>query len=398
MSEPEPIQLLREALTDPARRETFVQLVLGDVASSGEEPPCRKIAVRPAAGQGGDQMQVRWFAAEGHITKNLPATEAAKVLSRPFRAAHLQTTVGDVHVRITKKGRVLVSTGRPSVTRPVRARPHDRVKRHTWPADHPHPLLQALGIQTRAGQLRSARRGKFHQINQFLDVLASIPAIADAKRDLRIVDCGCGAAYLTFAAHQYLLGLRGREPDTIGIDTRAALIAKCDELRDRLGYRRLAFLRSRIAAYAPPAAPDVVLSLHACDTATDEAIALGVRWRARVILAAPCCQHELRDQLNNDAMRAILRHGLLRGRLADVVTDAARAAILRRCGYQCEVLEFVSSAHTAKNLLLRAERRSSRALPAAEEDYAALKAAWRIAPALERLLAEADNSPRRPQA
>jgi hypothetical protein len=390
------IQRLHDAISDPVRRDTFVQLVLTDFAAAPGEPAYEKIRLRLAPV--GESWQGDFFTANKHVTKNLDADEALRLLELPFRRAHLQTTAGDLHVRITKKGRVLLSEGRPSVTQRPAEVEHDRTKQYLLPADRPSALLLALGIQTHTGQIRTGRRGKFHQINQFLEILDSLPDVRAldtrrvarqgraARRGLHIVDCGCGAAYLTFAAHYYLREICGLDPLTIGVDANVELIGKCNELRDRLGYEHLRFEQARIADFSPPAAPHIVLSLHACDTATDEAIALGVRWHSRAILAAPCCQHELRDQLENEAMRAVLRHGVLKGRQADIVTDAARAAILRIRGYRCEVIEFVSPEHTGKNLMLRAERRSTRPLPGAEADYAALKAAWHITPALERLV------------
>lgn len=375
---------LRDALRDPRKRDTFVQLVLTELAPVAGQPGYEKVSIRPLPT--GDALQANYFTKTQHTTKNMSVDEAIALLDLPFRRAHLQTTAGDLHIRITKKGRVLVSEGKPSVTQRPAEPGHDHEKQYPLPADRPSPLLQALDIQTHAGIVRGSRRGKFHQINQFLDILASLPEVQNAKGPLSIVDCGCGAAYLTFAAYHYLRDTRGLDARAVGIDAHAALIDKCNTLRDRLGYEHLAFNCARIGDYRPTTAPQIVLSLHACDTATDEAIALGVQWKARAILAAPCCQHELRDQLANESMHAILRHGVLKGRLADVITDAARAAILRMVGYKCEVVEFVSPEHTGKNLLLRAERRSSKPLPGAAEDYAALKAAWRIEPALERLL------------
>jgi len=377
-----PIQRIRRALHSP---QTFVQLVLTDVGAAGGGPAYEKIVVRPSPAGNVAAMQVDFFTTDKHITRHITVDDTAGLLSLPFARAHLQTTDGDLHIRVTRKGNVLCSEGRPSVPQRPHPRAHDRAKRHHLPADRPSPLLQALGIQTRAGKVRSARRAKFHQINQFLEILLSLDELREPRGTLHIMDCGCGAAYLTFAAHHYLRDVLKLDARTIGIDVKEELVARCNALRDRLNYTGLTFVRSTIGEFVPPAVPDVVLSLHACDTATDEAIALGIRHRARTILAAPCCQHELRDQIRHDAMNAVLRHGVLKGRLADIITDAARAAVLRLKGYRCDVIEFVSPEHTSKNLLLRAERRSSRPLPGAEEDYAALKAAWHIAPTLERL-------------
>lgn len=375
----EPLERLCAAVADA---ETFVQLVLTDVAATADQPACRKITVRPAA----DAMQVQCFTEKQHFTRTATTEEVLALLARPFKHAHVLSTDRDLHVRITKKGKVLLSTGRASAATTPAPREHDRRKQHALPADRPHPLLQALQIQTHAGQIRSAQRGKFHQINQFLEILTAMPLVAQAHGPLRVVDCGCGAAYLTFAAHHVLHEQRGLDVHTVGIDTNAELIAKCSALQDQLGITQASFEAVRIADYTPPARPHLVLSLHACDTATDEAIAFGIRHRAEAILTAPCCQHELRDQLAHDAMHALLRHGVLRSRLADLVTDAARAAILRLKGYRCDVIEFVSPEHTGKNVMLRAERRSSKPLPGAVEEYAALRQAWRIAPILERLV------------
>jgi hypothetical protein len=376
---------LLEAMAD---RDTFRQLVLANVAPTEETPAYRKIVVRPAAPDAGEPFRADWYTDTQHTTRDVPAGEVSQILALPFRNAHLQAAMEDWHVRVSKRGSVLLKRGKPSQPgAPVHAK-HDRVKQHRLPGDRPHPLLQALGVQTSAGKVRSARRDKFVQINQFLEILATLAGVTNAKGPLHLVDCGCGAAYLTFAAHHYLRDVLGLRVTTVGVDANAKLIGRCNALRDALDYADVTFVTCRIADYIPAAAPTIVLSLHACDTATDEALALAVRHRARVILAAPCCQHELRDQLANDAMQALLRHGVLRTRTADLVTDAARAALLRVAGYRCDVIEFVSPEHTGKNLMLRAERRSSKSLPGAEEDYAALKQAWHITPALERMLRE----------
>jgi len=377
------IDRLREGL----KAEAFVQLVLGEIAAGADRPAYRKIRIRRTAGQD-REYRADFYTSDRHTTRMLAAHEAVGLLDLPFRRAHLQSTAGDLHVRITRKGRPLVSEARPSVPQRPAPQPHDRPKHHRLRTDEPNVLLRALGIQTPGGQIRAGRRGKLRQIEQFLEILSTLEEIRRARGAVHILDCGCGAAYLTFAAHHWLREGLGLDPHTIGLDARADLMARCNRLRDRLGYENLRFESVRIARFVPPAAPHVVLSLHACDTATDEALALAVRAHARAILAAPCCQHELREQLRHESMRAILRHGVLRGRQADIVTDAARAAILRLVGYRCEVIEFVSPEHTTRNLMLRAERRSSQPLPGAIEDYRALKSAWNIRPALERMLGD----------
>ncbi len=205
---------------------------------------------------------------------------------------------------------------------------------------------------------------------------------------MRIVDCGCGKAYLTFAAYHHLAHARGLPTHLVGVDVNEELIGRVRELRDRLGWGELEFRVARIAEFSPEGRPDVVLSLHACDTATDEAIARGVEWRARVVLAAPCCQHELHNRLEAPEFRAVTRHGILRERQADLVTDALRAAALRVMGYRTSVIEFVDPEATAKNLMIRAELTSRPGHRDAVREYRELKEFWRVCPAIERLLGE----------
>jgi hypothetical protein len=204
------------------------------------------------------------------------------------------------------------------------------------------------------------------------------------------VDCGCGNAYLTFAAFHYLRHVRGLAVGAVGVDRNADLIRNCLNLRDRLRWPELDFRVGDIAGFQPERPPDMVVSLHACDTATDEAIARGVLWGSRAILAAPCCQHELHHAIRHADFQAMLRHGLLRERLADVLTDSLRAAALRASGYVARVFEFVSPEHTTKNLMIAAEKvdRPPADLAAAAREYLALRRFWNVTPFIEKALGE----------
>jgi hypothetical protein len=248
-------------------------------------------------------------------------------------------------------------------------------------------------------------RGKFTQVNEFLKLLEHSGALdapgegagdGGARAPLRLVDCASGASYLSFAAYHYLNDLRGTPATLVGVDVTADLVAKSNALASELGYEGIRFVAAGIADFAPEAPPDVVLALHACDTATDEAIARGIAWGARAILAVPCCQHELQAHLGRPApFGPVLRHGILRERLADILTDAFRAQILRLAGYDTDVVEFVSSEHSGRNLLIRAVRRGAAGAPDSRAgrqrrrlaaDYDALKALWGVTPYLESLL------------
>ncbi|MHC4480474.1 MAG: class I SAM-dependent methyltransferase, partial [Planctomycetota bacterium] len=333
------------------------------------------------------------FTPDRCITKNAAGgalnRRLKEALALPFSHIHVQASGGDLHVRITRKGKALVSRGKPSRPDEEPSLEHDRQKEHLLPAGEPDPFLQAVGIMTEAGAVRPSMQAKFRQVNEFLRVIEQMVAGKPWAEDgVQVVDCGCGKAYLTFAACHYLRQVRGLPVRIVGVDAKEELIEEAVALRDALGWSEVEFHAAGIREFEPPAAPDVVLSLHACDTATDEAIARGVLWQSRVILAAPCCQHELHRQLKAPALQPLTRHGILRERLADLVTDAFRALALRIMGYRTSVIEFVEPEATAKNLMIRAERRLKPGHRKSVREYRDLKQFWQVTPRIEELLGE----------
>jgi SAM-dependent methyltransferase len=287
------------------------------------------------------------------------------------RNVHLLAPDGDLHARRTKKGRWLVSRGKPSSDIAPSGR-HDRGKQHPLPSDH--PLFRATRIS----------RDKERQVQHYVELLRPLP-IWDRER-IRVVDAGCGKAYMSLALVAY-----GREIGTrvelVGIDVNPSVIETVRGVASSLGYDEARFEVSTIADYASEEPIDLLVSLHACDTATDEAIAAGVRLGAAAIVLAPCCHHELAAQIATREKDGLLRHGLLLGRQADLVTDALRAARLEIAGYRVEVMEFVSAEHTAKNVMLRAERAPSRPRASrAAAEFVELRDRYGVDPAIERLL------------
>jgi len=234
--------------------------------------------------------------------------------------------------------------------------------------------------------VRAARYDKFRQLNRFLELVADVePELPD--RRLQIVDFGSGKSYLTFALYQFLREQRGRDVHVVGLDLKEDVIAQCDALARKLGYDELAFRVGEIAGFSSDAPVDMVVSLHACDTATDDALAQAVRWEARVIMAVPCCQHELLAQMESAGTLApMLRHGIVRERFAALATDSLRAQLLELAGYRTQILEFVGLEHTPKNLMIRAVR-SAPAGDAGVRAYRALRDSLGVSPALERALA-----------
>ena len=287
------------------------------------------------------------------------------------RDVHLHAAAGDVHARRTKRGRWLVSRGRPSAAGSA-ATSHDRRKQHPLPTDH--PLFAAT----------HSSPAKRRQVQHYVELLRALPVWEQER--VRVLDAGCGKAYLSLALVAYAREL-GKRVELVGLDVNPDVVETVQRIAAELGYDEARFEATTIASYASDAPVDLLVSLHACDTATDEAIAAGVRLAAKAIVVAPCCHHELAAQIAARPTDALLRHGLLLGRQADLVTDALRAAALETAGYRVDVIEFVSAEHTAKNLLLRAVREPSpgRARRAAAQ-YRELRDAYAVDPAIGRLL------------
>ena len=374
------------------REDTFLQLTASGKARGGV-PPWQKVTVRPVPVKGERCLQFTYFDGRKALTKNCASAasdaELTEVLAAPFSQFHVQATTGDLHVRLTKKGKALISQGKPSRQQTQPDLAHNRTKQHPLPVGKPDTFLWTTGVTDRAGNVRPAMRGKFRQVNAFLELFSHVlPAADESGRPLTIIDCGCGSAYLTFAAYHYSAHIQERPAQVVGVDSDAEIIGKCRRLQESLQWDGLSFHEAAIADFEPATPPDVILSLHACDTATDEAIAQGIRWQGSVILAAPCCQHELHDRVQHPLFQPVLRHGILKQRTADILTDAFRALVLRIMGYRTDVVEFVSPEHTSRNLLIRAVKTQAPGDSAAIQEYMQLKQFWNVTPYLEELLGD----------
>ena len=312
-----------------------------------------------------------------------------------FSSWHVETVTETLQVRVTKKGKVL--THRAPRTEEVEVdRAHDREKDRALPTDV--PLLRRLGITDDQDRVKAGRRGKYHQVEELVRALGATweAAVASGavrtptqEEPLRVVDLGCGNGLLTFAAHHHLRAA-GLPVHTTGIDRKAQARDHNTAAAADLGWaEETSFVVGDIDTVELDAPPDVVLSLHACDTATDDALARAVRWRAPVVLAAPCCHHDVSAQLRglgpSPGQSPLLRDGILRERLADTLTDALRASLLRREGYRVDVVEFVGSQHTPRNTLIRALRTGGTP-EAARVELDALLSQWPVRPRLLTLL------------
>jgi len=352
-----------------------------------------RVALRPVVVRGERHVQFSYFDARKDVSKNfkLDALEAplAELFAVGFANVHVESGTDEIDVRISKKGKVFVGRKAGTAAAPVEL-DHNRVK--DQPLAESDRVLQVLGIATPDGKVRPTMRAKFTQINEFLKHLAV--GLRDARlleldRPLKILDCGCGSSYLTLAAHHYLNAVLKVPAELLGVDVNDDLIAKSTAKADATP--GLNFACGTIGELTAEA--DVVVALHACDTATDDAIAQAVRSGAKLFLGAPCCHKELSYALKPPAELApLLRDGLLRQRTADLVTDALRAAALRALGFRTDAVEFVSPEHTARNLLLRAVRTGS-AIDAKElEEYRTLARFWGVRPSVGRLLPDGMRS------
>jgi len=231
---------------------------------------------------------------------------------------------------------------------------HNRTKRYILPEGTPVGFLIDLGVMTKEGKIVRQKYDKYRQINRFLEFVEDILPQLSKEREQTIIDFGCGKSYLTFAMYYYLKELKGYDIRIIGLDLKEDVIAHCNELKDKYGYGKLSFLVGDIASYTDVDAVDMVVTLHACDTATDYALAKAVQWGAKVILSVPCCQHEANRMMENELLQPVLQYGILKERMAAIMTDAVRANLLTAKGYDTQILEFIDMEHTPKNLLIRA--------------------------------------------
>ena len=398
MSEPlsSALNRLRERLLDP---ETLVRAVASG-RRKGHQPRWRRVELRYVDLKTGRHLQLTAYdEAQAHTANHAvggPAESAVDaLLEEPFGNWHVDTTTEAHQLRATKKGALLHS--RPRSEEVEVDHDHDREKQRLLPEDD--PVLIALGISDHRGRVKPSRQSKYRQVEEFLRILdASIRDALDqghlrqptSEEPLRIVDLGCGNAYLTFAAHRYLHEVRGLPVHLTGVDRREQPLWTDAAVLEAVG-RETDFVRGTIQEAVVEPAPEVVLALHACDTATDDALARAAAWEAPVVLAAPCCHHDIAAQLRRTETPApygmLTRHGILRERFADTLTDALRASLLRMQGYRVDVMQFVESKHTPRNTMLRATRTGA-PVPrgGVREEYDGLVDSWSVRPALAELL------------
>lgn len=346
-----------------------------------------KVKVRPLLKKDTLFFQLENFKGNQVFHKNLNADDAVEEilsLMKGMKQFQMETKQYSCTALISKKGRAAIKMKRRQNPVKMISLQHNRQKQYILEEGKAVPFLVDLGVMTDNGKIVNRRFDKFRQINRFLEFVEDILPELPKDRELTILDFGCGKSYLTFAMYYYLHELKKYDIRIIGLDLKAEVIHRCNELAGRYGYGKLTFLEGNIAEFTGVDAVDMVVTLHACDTATDYALAKAVGWNARVILSVPCCQHEVNGQIANDVLAPVLEYGLIKERMAALITDAMRAQYLEREGYRTQILEFIDMEHTPKNILIRAVKRGK-----PKENQEAIRAceeALHIAPALGRLL------------
>lgn len=386
--------LIKATFSGQSRKQNKVQ---NSKQTSDQSNHWKRVAIRPVLVRDQKHLQFSYYDAKKDITKNYLGDEIAgkleEVLAVEFKHAHIETTRCTLDITLSQKGRAMIHNTAPTDQPKAVNLSHDRQKSLLLTAEDAAPFLKAVGIMTQDGRIRADMQGKFRQINEFLRLVEQTGELEHfTTLPLHVVDCGCGNAYLTFAFYYYLNDVLRIPTRLTGIDVNDELLARHVEKSVNLDWSGLTFQATSIQDYRPTEPPVIVLALHACDTATDDALALGIRQRSRLIVSAPCCHHHLQQQLDRQPapvpFAPVERHNILKERLGDILTDSFRALILRIMGYSTDVVQFVSSEHTAKNLMIRAVYSQKVGEVKYVQEYNQLKAFWHVTPYLEELLAE----------
>ena len=389
---------LQSLFTD-CLNETLIRVILSNPSS---KDGVIKICARPMLKNKSLLFQIEEYTKTQVFHKNLTAGDASSYLTgklssdtssqtASFKNALVETKSFTANVLVSKKGTITIKKKMNASPKQTKiSLSHNRKKKYILEEGIPVPFLIDLGVMTQNGNIINAHYDKFRQINRFLEYIEDILPSLPTGRELRILDFGCGKSYLTFAIYYYLKVLKGYPVRITGLDLKEDVIRHCNELAVKYGYDKLEFLCGDIAYYDGCSQVDMVVTLHACDTATDYALAKAVGWGAKVILSVPCYQHELNKQMKNDLLSPVLHYGILKERMAALMTDGLRAQILEANGYRTQILEFIDMAHTPKNLLIRAVYNGHCADN--KDQINELLAAFDINPTLYRLLCKKNNT------
>lgn len=343
---------IKEELLDNLN-QNLIQIV---ISNPREKSSARKIQVRPVELKGQLLFQFAVYDGKQVFHQNLEANDACSQIleyMENYRQLELLANGLQIVILISKKGKVTINKKTRQDLKQNQDLSHNRTKKYILEEGKPLLFLQDLGVQTAEGKIVKSQYDKFRQINRFLEFIQDVADELPTDREAVIIDFGCGKSYLTFAMYYYLHEMKGMDIRIIGLDLKEDVIRHCNQLRTNYQFEKLDFFIGDIAQYEGVDQVDMVVTLHACDTATDYALAKAVKWGASVILSVPCCQHELNQQIECKELESILKYGLLKERVSALFTDGIRANLLEQSGYQVQLLEFIDMEHTPKNILIR---------------------------------------------
>ena len=352
------MEQLKKVLNDGIN-ENLYQIILSNPRKAGN---VEKIKVRPVLVKGKVEFQETSYIGTKVFHENFSKENLIEriltALTENFKQGELENKEFRATVLVSKKGKITVKTKKNVGEKKEIDLSHNRVKQYILEEGKVVPFLVELGVQSKDGKIIKSKYDKFKQINRYLEFIRDVLPILPKDRTVNIIDFGCGKSYLTFAMYYYLKVLNGFDIRVIGLDLKDDVIEKCNRLSEKFGYSEaLKFIRGDISTFEGDYKPDMVVTLHACDTATDYALEKAVRWGASVILSVPCCQHEVNKQIECKELEPVLKYGLLKERMSALITDAVRANLLEEQGYDTQILEFIDMEHTPKNLLIRAVKR-----------------------------------------
>lgn len=377
--------------------ETLVDIVISN-SSNGEL--IKKVKVRPIQVKDEVKLQVTSYQGTKVFHKNYDRQEFLLLLEQyvtgyaieedteelvKFKQIVIRTTKEQVNVLISKKGKMTIKASKLKKELPKPMIEHNRTKNYILEEGIAVPFLVDLGVMTKEGKIIQSKYDKYRQINRFLEFVEDIVEELPKDKELTILDFGCGKSYLTFALYYYFKNLKGYNINIIGLDLKDDVIRNCNALAKKYQYDKLTFLHGNIADYEELENVDMVVTLHACDTATDYALEKAIQWDAKVILSVPCCQHEINQQIKCEELNTILKYGLLKERISALLTDGLRAELLECHGYKTQILEFIDMEHTPKNILIRGVKQKQ-GKKKDTKDYEKLVEFLKVKPTLGELL------------
>ncbi|GAB6992438.1 class I SAM-dependent methyltransferase [Paenibacillus pini] len=383
------MESLRKLINQITAEASLISATLSQLRKK-EGATYTKVQIKPVEIKKQLQYQFAYYYSNKVVHENISPVQAEITLNElfqnTFRQAVICTPEADYQILISKKYKVSILT--KTATKTAADLAHNRKKQYVLEEGQPIPFLVELGIMNEDGKVLTRKYDKFRQINRFLEMVEDVLPSLPIGRPITIVDFGCGKSYLTFALYHYLAVQERRDLRVVGLDLKADVIEHCSSLAKRLHYNQLQFLVGDIADYDELEQVDMVVTLHACDTATDAALEKAVRWNASVILSVPCCQHEMFTQVNQPLLEPLLSHGILKERFSALATDAVRAKLLDLMGYRTQLLEFIDMEHTPKNILIRAVKGSAANRNQLWREYEAFRDFLQATPYLEKVCAD----------